>query len=292
MTDATRLPDLAEPRARRCGGRRQRRVLRRPGEPGAAGAGRRAHRVRAQGQGVRRLGDPPPPHPRARLGDRPAGDARGGGRRRRRHRVLHRQLPAAGLRGRRRDRGALRRSTSWSRPTGSRCCRWSDLAGDTANAFAGRLRPPGHPRAADHPPRRRGRPAAGARHRRARPPARRRRTVRPRRAGERRPGHRGQQRVLRPPAPADRPRPGPERWARAGRPPAAATTATTGCEVPLACEGVVTLAELDTSWFLGNAPGSASLTGVGPRRRGRAAAPHPAAARHPPPVRARAARPA
>jgi allantoicase len=35
-------------------------------------------------------------------------------------------------------------------------------------------------------------------------------------------------------------------------------------EVALACEGVVTLAELDTSYFLGNAPGTASLTGVGP----------------------------
>jgi allantoicase len=35
-------------------------------------------------------------------------------------------------------------------------------------------------------------------------------------------------------------------------------------EVALACEGVVTLAELDTSWFLHNAPGTASLTGVGP----------------------------
>jgi allantoicase len=34
-------------------------------------------------------------------------------------------------------------------------------------------------------------------------------------------------------------------------------------EVTLACEGVVTLAELDTSYFLGNAPGSASLTGTG-----------------------------
>ncbi|MGY1729365.1 allantoicase [Geodermatophilus sp. SYSU D01062] len=32
-------------------------------------------------------------------------------------------------------------------------------------------------------------------------------------------------------------------------------------EVALACEGTVTLAELDTSWFLGNAPGAASLTG-------------------------------
>ena len=35
-------------------------------------------------------------------------------------------------------------------------------------------------------------------------------------------------------------------------------------ELFLACEGVVTLAELDTSYFLGNAPGSASLTGTGP----------------------------
>ena len=32
-------------------------------------------------------------------------------------------------------------------------------------------------------------------------------------------------------------------------------------DVQLACEGVVALAELDTSWFLGNAPGSAALTG-------------------------------
>jgi allantoicase len=35
-------------------------------------------------------------------------------------------------------------------------------------------------------------------------------------------------------------------------------------EVALACEGTVTLAELDTSWFLGNAPATASLTGWGP----------------------------
>jgi allantoicase len=33
-------------------------------------------------------------------------------------------------------------------------------------------------------------------------------------------------------------------------------------EVALACEGVVTLAELDTTWFLGNAPGTASVTGL------------------------------
>jgi allantoicase len=33
-------------------------------------------------------------------------------------------------------------------------------------------------------------------------------------------------------------------------------------DVTLACEGVVTLAELDTTWFIGNAPGTASLTGL------------------------------
>ena len=42
-------------------------------------------------------------------------------------------------------------------------------------------------------------------------------------------------------------------------------------EVALACEGVVTLAELDTSWFLGNAPGSAALTGVSDEFYGRPA---------------------
>ena len=56
-------------------------------------------------------------------------------------------------------------------------------------------------------------------------------------------------------------------------------------EVALACEGVVTLAELDTSYFLGNAPASASLTGLGPDGQVHAPAAHPAAARHPPPVR-------
>ena len=35
-------------------------------------------------------------------------------------------------------------------------------------------------------------------------------------------------------------------------------------EVALACEGVGTLAELDTAYFLGNAPATASLTGWGP----------------------------
>ena len=35
-------------------------------------------------------------------------------------------------------------------------------------------------------------------------------------------------------------------------------------EVSLGCQGVVTLAELDTSYFLGNAPATASLTGISP----------------------------
>jgi allantoicase len=35
-------------------------------------------------------------------------------------------------------------------------------------------------------------------------------------------------------------------------------------EIALACEGVVTLAELDTSWFIGNAPATATLSGCGP----------------------------
>src|SRR3954468_20042962 len=33
-------------------------------------------------------------------------------------------------------------------------------------------------------------------------------------------------------------------------------------EVALACEGAVTLAELDTTWFIGNAPATAALTGL------------------------------
>jgi allantoicase len=33
-------------------------------------------------------------------------------------------------------------------------------------------------------------------------------------------------------------------------------------EIGLACEGVITMAELDTSYFLGNSPGTAALTGI------------------------------
>ena len=62
-------------------------------------------------------------------------------------------------------------------------------------------------------------------------------------------------------------------------------------EIKLAVPGRIRLAELDTSYFVGNAPGWATLTGHLPGRprrragwaagRGRAPAAHPAAARHP-----------
>ena len=58
-------------------------------------------------------------------------------------------------------------------------------------------------------------------------------------------------------------------------------------EIALACEGTIAVAELDTSWYLHNAPGWAALLGPGRRRVARAAAAHPAGARRPQPVRAR-----
>ena len=94
-------------------------------------------RVRPQGQGVRRLGDPPAPRARQRLGDRAARRAGRGPRRRRRHVVLHRQLPAARL-----GRGCGRRpgypSAGGARRAarGSRWCRGRPARGDTVNEYA------------------------------------------------------------------------------------------------------------------------------------------------------------
>ena len=68
------------PAARRRSARVQRRVLRRAGEPDPTAATRvPAEHVHQQGPGVRRLGDPPQSvaNPRPRLGDHPAGHARG-----------------------------------------------------------------------------------------------------------------------------------------------------------------------------------------------------------------------
>ena len=56
-------------------------------------------------------------------------------------------------------------------------------------------------------------------------------------------------------------------------------------EVRLACAGAVEVVELDTSHFVGNAPGWATLSGDGPGEGTGAAAPHRAAAGHPAPLR-------
>ena len=187
-----RCPTWPSPRPRRRGAwSRQRRVLRRrkenlvlPEPPVGA------DRVRPQGQGVRRLGDPAPAHARARLGGRAA---RRAGHRRAASSSTPPTSPATTRRG---PRSTAPRSRATRSVDELPKADWqpllplSDLAGDTAQPLPGRLRPPGHPRAAEHPPRRRRRPAAGARHGAARPAAARRRPVRPGRAGERRPGDR------------------------------------------------------------------------------------------------------
>ena len=156
-----------------------------------------------------------------------------------------------------------------------------------------RLRPAGHPRAAEHPPRRRGRPAAGARHGRCptrgwSTPAR---STSPRwRTAGRSPAVSNE--FYGQPAPADRPRPGPldgrglgdrppprprqrlgrgRRWPARAWSPSPSSTPPTSSATP---------------------PARASLTGIGPDGEVAAAAAHPAAARHPAPVRARRARPA
>ena len=92
------LPRPGLPRPGRQRDQRQRRAVRPAAEPDHARAGRPCRRgVRPHGQGLRRLGDPAPPRARARLGDRPARRARDRARRGRRHRVLQGQLPAVRL---------------------------------------------------------------------------------------------------------------------------------------------------------------------------------------------------
>ena len=93
--------------------------------------------VRPTRQGVRRLGDPPPPRARQRLRDRPARRARRGARRRRRHRLLHRQLPAAGQPSTRLDVDGYPSVEELARRRrGSRSCPVAAVQGDTRNDFA------------------------------------------------------------------------------------------------------------------------------------------------------------
>ena len=137
MTDFTDLPDLA---SRALGGsvvRGQRRVLRRAREPDH-GPSRRSRRHTFGHKGkvydgweTRRRREPGHDWAIVRLGVPGRG-----ARRRRRHRVLHRQLPAATSRSRRRASRATRAPTSCAAPTGSRWSPRRRAGGDTANAFA------------------------------------------------------------------------------------------------------------------------------------------------------------
>ena len=230
-----------EPRVRRRGGRGQRRVLRGPGEPGAARAARpsgpsSATRARSTTAGRPAAGARPGTTGRSCGSARPA-SSRGV--------VVDTAYftgnypPRASL-----DGAAVEGHCSVDELTKAD---WQPLLAAVgpgrqhAQPLPGLLRPPGHPRAAQHPSRTAASPGCGCTARRCptrgwstpgRSTSRRWRTAAAVTGGE--------QRVLRPAAAADRPRPGPRRWARAGRPPAVATPATTGWRCELACEGVVT----------------------------------------------------
>ena len=84
---------------------------------------------------------------------------------------------------------------------------------------------------------------------------------RPGRAGERRPGGRLLRRVLRVAVEPDPARAGPGRWARAGRTRGAAAPATTTSPVRLAA-AAGSARRVDTSCFVGNAPGWVELSGA------------------------------
>ena len=115
-------------------------------KPGRAGLLDRG--LRPQGQGVRRLGDPPSPRARPRLRDRAARRARGGARRRHRHLLVQGQLPAARLR-----RGCVV-SRATRRPRSCESADWVTLVREVAaqgrhrQLLRGGRRAPVHPRAA------------------------------------------------------------------------------------------------------------------------------------------------
>ena len=125
--------------------------------------------VRPQGQGLRRLGDPAPARARLDWAIVRLGVPGRRARRRRRHGLVHGQLPAVRLGRGRRRRGLPVAGRAGRRRLGDRSCRGRRSAGDTAQRLRGRRRPPLHPRPADHLPRRRGRAAPRARRAGARP---------------------------------------------------------------------------------------------------------------------------
>ena len=235
-TDLPARPRLA--RARRQRRRGQRRVVRRAREPDPRrGADVPAAHVRAEGPDHGRLGDPPPP--RAGLG--PRDRAARAARRRAAASSSTPRSSSATSRPRRRSRRAawtgIPAPPNSTRPSGRRSSRAPRLQGDTAHEFAVDGRTPMDARAADDLPGRRGRPAARARRAGAGSAAAHRRpSISPR--------WRTARRVLdcsnafySSPEQPDQARTRARRWATAGRPRGAATTATTGCELRLACAG-------------------------------------------------------
>ena len=291
MTAFTELPDLAR---RDLGGAvvaANDEFFAAAGEPGAAAPRRRAHRVRPQGQGVRRLGDPAPPRARATTG-RSSGSARPGscagvvvdtafftG-----------NYPTARLGRGRRGRGPPVGRGAGRRPTGSRCCRVGRWPATPANAFAVDRPTGGTPTSGCASTPTAGSPGCGCTARSC--PTRgwsTRGAVRPGRAGERRPGDR-----------------------RSATPTTAARTSWSAAAWPGTMgEGWETARRRDHGQRLGRRragrrgrgrawpswtpPTSWATRRARPRctgrdrptaTRGRAAAPHPAAARHPAPVRA------
>ena len=253
--------------------RGQRRVVRQQGAPAHPGAGRlRPRHLRPPRRGRGRLGDPPPARARTRLGRRPARAARRHPAGRRRHELLHRQLPRAGL-GRGLRPGGPPRPGRAGRSAVGDDRRAARAQGRHAQPGRGHQRPALHPRAPlGRTGRRRG-PAAGPRPPRAGPPAGRRGHRRPRLAAARCSRWSGPRTTstARPPRSPGRTGPGP--WARAGRPGGGATTATTGPSSswprPASC----------ASWR--STPCTSSTTPRRTRRCGPAARPGPVTRRRP-----------
>ena len=214
--------------------------------------------IRSARQDLRRLGDPPAAHPRLRLGRRGPRCPGRAASDHRRHRLFHRELPAGGF-----PRGHL----------GGRARPNEDLAAADWSPWC-RNRPPGehgerlpgtqplgvHPRPAEHLSRRRRRPAAGTRHPGARSAGARRAASiwPPCTTAARSPNAR----TCSIPTP-DRcsipasPGPCPEGWETARR----RTAGNDYLVVTLAGPSRLSYVDIDTGYFLGNAPGRVRLSG-------------------------------
>ena len=201
------------------------------------------------------MGDAPASRARRRPGDRAARRARSRAGRRGGHRLVHRQLPAAGL-----GRGRVRRGLpvggrAASSRAGCRWCRVHRAAGRRAERLRGRRTSDGvTPRAADHLSRTAGSPGCACT---ARPcPTRGCWTATLDLAALENGGAVVGCSDMFYGSPTNLVAPGlaAQHGRRAGRPPAAATTATTGSPCAWRPAARCALAELDTSYYVGNAP--------------------------------------